>query len=438
MALSYYCLRSIFRAAGLHRRFMLNNRFDQLPEYAFPRLAALLEGLKPGTTGAESPPIIASLGEPQHPFPTFVTDILTREQHLYAKYPPINGTEEFRLAVADWLTRRYQLDPDLVMPDQHILPLSGTREGLYMVAQIAVPQSKAGTQPAILIPNPFYQCYAAAAAGAGAEAVYLPALQENGFLPDYAAQDGALLDRTAMAYLCSPANPQGTMATLDYLVELIRLARERDFVLVLDECYAEIYDDSPPAGGLEACQKILADPACHGEADPDNPFANVLVFHSLSKRSNLPGLRSGFVAGDKKLIARFRQLRSYGGCPSPLPVYAAAAAAWRDEDHVAENRTLYRAKNDIAEEILGNRFGFFRPPGGFFLWLDVGDGVEATKTLWTKAGIKVLPGRFLAKSSGDNDAEDQNNNPGDKYIRVALVHDLETTREALRRIAQTL
>jgi len=231
-----------------------------------------------------------------------------------------------------------------------------------------------------------------------------------------------------LAFVCSPANPQGTVASLDYLKELIKLARAHDFVLAVDECYSEIYGDTPPPGALEACRVLVGE----GAGDAANPFDHVLVFHSLSKRSNLPGLRSGFVAGDPTLIAEFNRLRSYGGPASPLPVYAAAAAAWNDEAHVEESRVLYRRKFDLAEEILGDRFGFYRPEGGFFLWLDVGDSEAAALKLWRDAGIRTLPGVYLASTDASGF------NPGSGYLRLALVEGLDKTAEAFRRMVATL
>lgn len=396
---------------------MLNPRLAGLPDYPFPRLRALLDDLPTPQGLAE---IWMSIGEPQHAYPDLVAETLAANSHLYNKYPPNEGTPELRAAIADWLSMRYRLPAGMITPERHVIPTSGTREGLFMCAFAYVPPEKAGRQPAVLMPNPFYQCYAGAALSAGAEPVYLPALREHNFLPDLAALDDDLLARTAMFYLCSPANPQGTVADLDYLTRLIALAREWDFVLVMDECYAEIYTYDPPPGVLEACAKT------GGALD------NVLVFHSLSKRSNVPGLRSGFVAGDPTLLPRFLRLREYGGNPMPLPIQAASTALWREESHVVENRALYARKFDLAERVLGNRFGFYRPDGGFFLWLDVGDGEAATRRLWSEAAVRVLPGAYL--TAPDAAGPD----PGAGYIRVAMVQSFESTAEALRRIAETL
>lgn len=405
---------------------MRNSRLDHLPEHTWDRLRALLDGVRPGAGSGANEPIDLSLGEPRHPMPDFIGEILAQNQALYAKYPPIQGTLAWQAAVSGWLGRRYGLTD--IDAQRHILPVSGTREGLFSAAFIAVPEEKAGAKPAVLMPNPFYQCYAAAALCAGAEPVYVPATAENGFLPGFATLDDDLWARAALIYLCSPSNPQGTVAERGYLGKIIAKARRNDVILVVDECYAEIYADAPPVGVLQVCAEMAAD----GRGEADDPYSGVLAFHSLSKRSNLPGLRSGFVAGDPALIAEFRTLRTYGGAPSPLPVYAAAAAAWADEGHVEASRALYREKFDAAERILAGRLSYFRPGGGFYLWLDVGNGERAAKQLWQEAGIRVVPGRYLAQSDASG------YNPGAPYIRVALVQPVETTEKALQQLAQTL
>lgn len=400
----------------------MSDRFDQLPEGPFARLNRLLEGVRPGHD-----PLMLSLGEPQHPFPAFVSDVLRAHEKDYGRYPPINGTTAFRDAAAGWLARRYDLAPGTLEADARILPVNGTREALFNLALIACPREKNGKQPAVLMPNPFYQCYAAAALAAGAEPRYIAATPENDFLPDFEKQDSGLLARTAMIYFCSPANPQGAVAPLDYLKKLIALCREHGILLVVDECYADIYDREEPPGALQAALALPA-PAS------GDLFENLIVFHSLSKRSSLPGLRSGFCAGETALIERFRAFRNIAAPQTPLPALAAATACWNDDTHAAENRALYQAKIDAAERILGNRFGFYRPAGGFFLWLDVGDGEAATEKLWSKGGIKVLPGAYLAR----DDASVDGGNPGARFIRVALVHEQKKIEDALTRLAKIL
>ena len=397
---------------------MLNPALEALTDYPFDRLRALLDPLAPP---AALKPLVLSVGEPRHAPPAMVREIIDREHASWNRYPPVDGTEPFRQAVSQWLTTRFQLPHGFVDPARHILPVAGTREALFLIASVCVPPAASGAPPpAVLMPNPFYQVYLAAAALHGAEPVFLPAARETGFLPDLAAVPEALLARTVMLYLCSPANPQGAAADRAYLETAVRLARRHGFTLVVDECYAEIYDQAPPAGVLAACAAL-------GEG-----LENVLAFHSLSKRSSVPGLRSGFVAGDARLIAAFRRLRAFAGASLPLPVLAASAALWQDEAHVAENRRLYRAKFDLAERLLGGRFAFYRPAGGFFLWLDVGDGEAAARTLWQRAALRVLPGAYLARPDAAGD------NPGRRYIRMALIDDLAATEDALRRLKDAL
>lgn len=394
----------------------LNARMDAVGDYPFDRLRALLGGIGPPAGLA---PIPLSLGEPQHAPPAFLAEIVAAERAGWSKYPPMRGTETARAAIAAWLARRYRLPDGMVDPETMVVPVSGTREALFMIALAAVPEEKAGGRPVVLMPNPFYQVYLGAAVMAGAEPVLVPAGKEHGFLPDFAALPEDVLTRTALAYYCSPANPQGMIAPLETLKRLVELARAHDFLLVSDECYSELYYGAPPAGAAEACAAL------------GGGFDHVCVMNSLSKRSSAPGLRSGFAAGDPELIRRFARLRDYGGAPPPLPLLAAATALWGDEEHVVANRATYAEKYAVAEEVIGGRFGYYTPQGGFYLWLDVGDGEEAARRLWREGGIRVIPGAYLARNVDGY-------NPGAGYIRLALVHDLETTREALLRIAEIL
>jgi len=397
---------------------MTTDRLDSLLTYhPFTRLNALLQGIKPGGTGT---PLLFSVGEPQMAPPPILTDMLVRHADQWSKYPLPQGTPEFRAAVKDWLDRRYGLPAGMIDSEKHVQPVAGSREALFMIALSAVPEQRGGDRPVVLIPNPFYHVYAGAAAVAGGSPVFLPTSRETGFLPDIERIAPATLERTALVYICSPANPQGAVASLDYLRRWITLARRYNFVLAIDECYAEIYDRVPPAGGLAACA------ALGGDVD------NVIVFHSLSKRSGVPGLRSGFVAGDAKLIRRNAQLINYGGVAVPYPILAASTALWRDEAHVEAGRQRYRANFESAAALIGSEFGFARPAGGFFLWLDVGNGEAAARRLWEEAGIRVLPGAYMARP------DDHGANPGQRYIRVALVYDPATTAAGLRRLTQVL
>ncbi|SDD94708.1 Aspartate/methionine/tyrosine aminotransferase [Paracoccus isoporae] len=384
-------------------------RFSNLPEYAFPRLRKLLSGIEPG--GA---PVVMTIGEPRHPMPDFVAPIMAENIALFGKYPPNEGTPELLDAISGWISRRHGIE---IAPDR-ITSLNGTREGLFNAALALCPEQKNGAQPAILIPNPFYQVYAVAAAAVGAAPVFVPAVAENGFLPDFAALDAGTLDRTAIAYICSPANPQGSIADGEYLENLIALADRHDFLVFADECYSEIYRDDPPPGALAMATRM-------GLAD------RVVMFNSLSKRSNLPGLRSGFAAGGADAIGQIRRLRSYSGAPLPLSAQAVSTAAWNDESHAVENRALYHRKYAVADRVLGHVPGYRAPDGGFFLWLQVDDGEAAARKLWREAGIQVLPGAYLSR-------EVDGLNPGQNYIRVALVADEAETEQALECLKQTI
>jgi N-succinyldiaminopimelate aminotransferase len=381
----------------------------------FVRLAELIADSKPG-----KPVIDLGVGEPKHGVPAFVAPVMAAHINEFGRYPRNEGTPQFRRAAAEWAARRYKLArvPD---PDREVLVLNGSREGLFLGAIAAKRHvaNRAG-RPAILIPNPFYAAYSAGAVVADCEVVYLPATRETGFLPDLDALDGALLGRTVAMFLASPANPQGAVADMAYLQRVTAMARRYGFLLFCDECYSEIYTRSAPPGVLEAA---------------GDQFENVVLFQSLSKRSNLPGLRIGFVMGDRCFIAKFLELRSVAAPQVPIPAQEVAVAAYADEAHVEINRELYRQKFDLADQIIGDRYGYLRPAGGFFLWLDVAalGGSEAVAArLWREAGVRVLPGRYAARDQNDG------TNPGTDYIRVAMVHDKETTAEALHRIVAVL
>ena len=395
-------------------------RFSKLPEYAFPRLRALLGDAPPGI----APAITLTIGEPRHPMPPFLAETLAANLDGFAVYPPNDGTEGLRSAIAEWAERRYDVALD---PERQIMALNGTREGLFNAVVALCPEAKRGKRPLVLIPNPFYQVYAVAALAVGAEPVYVPATDATGNLPDYAGLPPEVLDRTALVFLCSPANPQGTVAPRPYWHELLRLAEKHDFRILSDECYSEIWRSAPPPGALEVAAEAGADPE------------RVVVFNSLSKRSNLPGLRSGFVAGGPDCLARLKQLRAYAGAPLPLPLQHVAEACWRDEDHVAASRALYQAKYALADEILAGVPGYSPPEAGFFLWLPApspdgngdGDGEATALKLWREAGVKVLPGGYLSRSVHDE-------TPGAGHIRVAMVAPEDELRSALTRLRACL
>ncbi len=368
-------------------------RFSNLPDYAFPRLRKLLDAHAPG-----GPQISMTIGEPRHPMPDFVGQVLAENLDGFAVYPPNDGTPELLAAISAWVQRRYGVGLDT----DRLMVLNGTREGLYNACIALCPEQKNGKTPVVLMPNPFYQVYAVAALTVGAEPVYVPATAATGFLPDYASLPADVLDRTTIAYICSPANPQGAVASAEYWANLLALAEKHDFIIFADECYSEIWRTSPPVGVLEVAAKVGANPE------------RIFAFHSLSKRSNLPGLRSGFVAGGLQGIARIRKLRSFAGAPLPLPLQRVAERAWADEAHVAASLALYQDKFRAANDIFAGLQGYDCPEGGFFLWLPVDDGEAAALKLWQSTGVKVLPGAYLSR-----DANGQN--PGKSYIRVALV-----------------
>src|SRR5258707_10086055 len=381
----------------------------------FARTPELLAPYQPG-----KPLITLSLGEPQHPVPSFVGPVLAKYIADFGRYPLAKGIEPFRRAAANWLSTRFEL-PRAIDPESEILVVNGSREGLFFAAITAARYvGPRKGRPAILMPNPFYPAYGAGAGAAGCELIYLPTTLANGFLPDLDALDDATLARTVAFYIASPANPQGAVASRDYFARLKRLADRYGFMILSDECYSEIYTKEAPGSMLES-------------AGPD--FASVVAFQSLSKRSNLPGMRVGFAAGDRKFLGMVQQLRNVAAPQVPVPLQHVAIAAYSDEAHVEENRRLYRIKFDLADQILGNRYGYHRPAGGFCVWLDVsahGGDEAVTVKLYKDAGVRVLPGSYLARQQADG------SNPGDGYIRLALVQDSETIAEALHRLVQTL
>lgn len=386
-------------------------RFSALPEYAFPRLRKLLDGCPPG-----GPEISTSIGEPRHPLSPAIAEAIAASAADFSRYPPVDGTPDLRAALSDWIAGRYGARLD---PDTRIVSLNGTREGLFNAPLALSPDAKNGQRPVILMPNPFYQAYGAGALAVGAEPVEVPATAETGFLPDYAALPPALLDRVTLCYICSPSNPQGAVADMAYWRALLALGEKHDFIILADECYSEIWRGSPPTGALEAAEAAGADPE------------RVMVFHSLSKRSSAPGLRSGFAAGGPRAIDAIKRLRAYGGAPIPLPIQHASAALWRDEAHVTASRALYDAKFALADRILGGMPGYTTPPAGFFLWLRTGDGEAAALRLWRERGVRVLPGAYLGRETAAGP------NPGDDYIRVALVADEAEVERGLTAIRET-
>lgn len=413
----------------------MNPHLSQLHAYPFERLNALQAGAVPP---AHLPRIPLHIGEPKHAPPAFVLETLTANLAELGTYPVAAGSPAFRQAVAGWLNRRYGVGQHLD-PDRMVLPVNGTREALFAFVQAVVnPQGKAGSAgtagtPAVLMPNPFYQIYEGAALLAGAEPAYLDTDAGNGFLPDLEAVPVALWQRCQVLFLCSPGNPSGTVAPLAWMQRALALAEAHDFIVAADECYADIYLDEaqPPPGFLQAAAAM-----------GNTAFRRLVVFHSLSKRTSVPGLRSGFVAGDPTLLAPFRLYRTYHGCAMPGHVLAASAAAWADDAHVAANRALYRAKFAALVPVLREVMPVEWPDAGFYLWLDVahalrdaaGRAPEGSDTRWSRGlleqqNVTSLPGEFLARpnSSGGH--------PGRGRVRLSLVAPVAECLEAAHRIA---
>ncbi len=391
-----------------------------LPLSPFQRLGRLIAGVEPSR-----PPIDVSVGEPRHPVPEFVGPVLADALADFVRYPPIKGTPQFRASVAVWAEKRFGLPGGAIDRDDGVLPLNGSREGLFHATLTAVRLAgdTKGARPAILLPNPFYAVYAAAAEAAGAEPVLVSARREDGFLPCFDRLPADLLARTVAAFHASPANPQGAVADLARLKDLVRLARHYGFLLFSDECYSEIWRGRAPDGVLSAAFETSGD------------FSGVIAFNSLSKRSNLAGARCGFAIGDPAFLKAWAALRNVTAPQVPMPIQAVAVAALADEAHVVENRRLYDLKYAVADEILGDRFPGLVPPGGFFLWLDVGrwgGGEVVAARLWKEAGVKVVPGGYLSAIDSDSI------NPGAGFIRIAMVESLETSREALSRLSEVL
>ncbi len=391
----------------------MNSDLERLQPYPFEKLNRLKAGAVPP---ADKPHIALSIGEPAHRPPAFIGEALLTHLHGLGNYPLTKGRLDLREAIAGWLTERFQLPLDSIDPERHVLPVNGTREALFAFAQAVVDRSG---QPLVVSPNPFYQIYEGAALLAGAEPWFLNTTAENGFQPDLDAVPAAIWRRTQLIYLCSPGNPTGAVVDIPTLQKLIRLADEHDFIIAADECYSELYFDEsePPPGLLQAAAEMGRD-----------DYARCVVFHSLSKRSNVPGLRSGFVAGDAEVLKKFLLYRTYHGCAMPPPTQAASLVAWKDEEHVRQNRALYRAKFDAVLAILSPLMDVQRPDAGFYLWARTPiDEQEFARRLYAEHNVTVLPGSYLSRDA-------HGLNPGTGYVRMALVAELDECVEAAERI----
>jgi N-succinyldiaminopimelate aminotransferase len=391
----------------------MNPNLSKLQPYPFERLAGLFAGTTPP---AHLQSISLSIGEPRHPTPGFITEEVITHLHGLSRYPLTRGSAELRTAIADWLQVRFRLTANSLDPDTQVLPVNGTREALFAFAQCVIDPAN---RPVVLMPNPFYQIYEGAALLAGAEPWFMNTTRESGYRPDFSTVPESVWQRCQLVYICTPGNPTGAVMPARELQQLIGLADQYDFVIASDECYSEIYPESasPPAGLLQAAAETGRD-----------DFSRCMVFHSLSKRSNAPGLRSGFVAGDTRLIAPFLRYRTYHGCAMPPATQAASISAWRDEAHVAENRTLYTKKFAAVLDILAPVLDIRMPDAGFYLWPQTPvDDAEFARGLLTQQHVTVLPGSYLSRSVADI-------NPGRNHVRMALVAPMEDCIEAAERI----
>ncbi|EIC27939.1 MULTISPECIES: succinyldiaminopimelate transaminase [Methylomicrobium] len=389
----------------------------KLQSYPFEKLAALKQGITPP---AGKRHIALSIGEPAHATPHLIQEALLTHLNGLSNYPTTKGLPELRQAIAVWLARRFGLAEGLLNPEAQILPVSGTREALFSFAQCLIDRT---ADPLVVMPNPFYQIYEGAALLAGAEPYFLNTIADNAYLPDFDAVPEHVWRRCQLLYLCTPGNPSGAVMPRETLIRSLELAEKYDFVIASDECYSELYDDenSPPPGLLEAAFAI-----------GNTAFKRCVAFHSLSKRSNAPGLRSGFVAGDAAILRDYFKYRTYHGAAMPLPTQHASIAAWGDEKHVAENRRLYREKFAAVIGMLGDAVQLSKPPAGFYLWIETPiDDTEFTRQLFARENVTVLPGSYLSREFGGL-------NPGRNHVRIALVAPLEECVEAAFRIKDFL
>lgn len=393
----------------------MNPNLDRLHPYPFEKLTRLKADIK---TPDHLRPISLGIGEPKHPAPEFVKQVIADNLDRLANYPTTKGTDGLREAISDWATRRFKLAPGSLSAANHIVPVNGTREAIFSLVQAVVAGSDSAT---VVSPNPFYQVYEGAAFLAGATPVYLPCDGSNGFIPDFDAVPDSVWQDCQVLFLCSPGNPSGAVIPRETLIRVIELADKHDFIVASDECYSELYPDeaNPPEGLLQTCASIGRD-----------DFARCIVFHSLSKRSNLPGLRSGFVAGDAKVLQGYLKYRTYHGCAMPIHNQLASIAAWQDEDHVRENRAAYRAKFEAVVPILREVMDVDYPDAGFYLWpVTPMDDETFARDLSAQQNVHVLPGRYLSRTVDGH-------NPGEYRVRMALVAPLEECVEAAERIVE--
>ena len=390
----------------------MNPDLARLQPYPFEKIRVLLDGVKP----ADLPAVSLAIGEPKHPTPAFIHQAVLENLNGLANYPLTKGSVGLREAIAGWLTRRFQLPTGSVDPEQHVIPVNGTREAIFAFAQAVIDRT---ADAAIVMPNPFYQIYEGAAFLAGAEPVFLPCVEENGFIPDFAAVPASVWQRCQLLYLCSPGNPTGAVIPLATLRQVLELAEQYDFIVASDECYSELYFDEaqPPVGLLQAAASM-----------GNTAWQRCVVFHSLSKRSNAPGMRSGFIAGDADVLKQFLLFRTYHGCAMPPPFQIASIAAWNDEAHVQANREQYRQKFAAVMEILAPVLDVKMPDAGFYLWPKTPvDDETFTREVFAQAHVNIVPGSYLSRAVNGV-------SPGANRVRLALVASLAECVEAAQRI----
>lgn len=399
----------------------MNQHLTELHPYPFAKMTTLLAN---STPAADYEPIKLGIGEPKHAPPEFVLDVLKDNLDKVQNYPSTNGLPELRQSIASWLIQRFSLHA--VDASSQVLPVMGTREAIFSVVQAVIDSSASSEAPPLVVmPNPFYQIYEGASLLAGATPYFVPCTEDNDFTGDYRQIPESVWQRTQLVFVCSPNNPTGAVMGEADWTYLIEQSDKYGFVLASDECYSELYFDTPPLGLLEVCAKTGRD-----------DYKNCLVFHSLSKRSNLPGLRSGFVAGDAAILQPYLQYRTYQGCALPLHHQLASIAAWQDEAHVEANRVLYREKFDLWMHELGDRLSLRKPDAGFYFWLQVPDSYQRddeafVKALYEQVNIHALAGRYLSR-------EVDGINPGAGFVRIALVASVEESKQAIQRIKTLL
>lgn len=391
----------------------MNPHLIALHPYPFEKLNQLKQGITPPQDKSH---IALSIGEPKHETPELIHQALNKHSDGIAKYPTTKGIPELRVAITKWISQRFAIPVTAINADSQVIPVSGTREALFSFAQAVVDSSK---DPIVIMPNPFYQIYEGAAILAGAEPYYINTTEATGYLPDFDSVPEQIWQRCQLIFICSPGNPTGAVISKTEHEKLIHLAEEHDFIIASDECYTEIYDDenSPPQGLLQTAYAM-----------GNTSFERCVIFHSLSKRSNAPGLRSGFVAGDATILNKYFQYRTYQGCALPLPTQHASIAAWQDEAHVEKNRVLYRQKFTAFIDILKDVCTITKPPASFYIWLKTSiDDAEFAQKLFAQENITVLPGSYLSRYANDI-------NPGKNHVRIALVAPVEECMDAANRI----